>query len=71
MVAEPVEGLTTVGMPKACMRSAIPGETVRAITGNSGRSSAAVMVTARFASSSLVSASTPSQCGWPRPATAR
>ena len=64
-------GLTTVGEPKTCMRAAIAGETVRVITGRSGRSSAAVWVTARFASSSSVIASTPSQRGWPRPATAR
>ena len=53
------------------MRSAMAGDVVRAITGSSGRSSAAVMVTERFVSSSSVSASTASQHGWLRPAIPR
>jgi hypothetical protein len=61
-------GFTTVGVPKAPIRWAIAGEVVRAITGSSGRSSVAAMVIARFASSSSVSASTPSQYAWSRPA---
>ena len=64
-------GSTTVGVPNARIRSPMDWEMVRAITGSSGRSSAAVIVTARLASSSLVSASTASHCGLASPATPR
>jgi hypothetical protein len=53
--------LTTLGEPKARIRSAIARDVARAITGTSGRSRAADMTTDRLASSSSVSATTASQ----------
>jgi len=53
--------LTSDGLPKAFIRYSMVGDTTRAITGSSGRSRAAAMMTCRLTSSSLVRASTPEQ----------